>query len=219
MPAFTIESIRQACLQLPTPREPLYAFHTPEVIKPSALIIPIVDIDGSPSVILTKRPATMRNHAGDWVFPGGRIDPGVDVNAAAAALRELEEELGVPTSQAKILGELDSRGPTMVGHIISVFVGVIESAANLLPDPHEVSEVAIVALRELADPKAHYVSNNVPDGYETTAQDIEPRRLPVEQHFFKFGDGQIVWGTQGEILWDLLACMLGDRQTVAQLRS
>jgi hypothetical protein len=38
-------------------------------------------------------------------------------------------------------------------------------------------------------------------------------------HFFKFGDGQIVWGTQGEILWDLLACMLGDRHTIAQLRS
>jgi 8-oxo-dGTP pyrophosphatase MutT (NUDIX family) len=219
MPAFTIDSIRQACLQLPAPREPLYAFHTPAVIKPSALIIPIVEIDGTACVVLTKRPETMRNHAGDWVFPGGRIDPGVDADAAAAALRELEEELGVPASQAKILGELDSRGPTLVGHIISVFVGVIESVANLSPDPREVSEVAVIALRDLADPTIHYVSNKVPYGYETNPDDSEPRRLPVEMHFFTFGDGQIVWGTQGEILWDLLACMLGDRQTIAQLRS
>ena len=38
-------------------------------------------------------------------------------------------------------------------------------------------------------------------------------------HFFKFGDGQLIWGTQGEILWDLLACLLQDRQTIAQIRS
>jgi 8-oxo-dGTP pyrophosphatase MutT (NUDIX family) len=219
MPAFTIESIRQACLQLPAPREPLYTFHTPAVIKPSALIIPIVDVDGSACVVLTKRPATMRNHAGDWVFPGGQIDSGVDADAGAAALRELEEELGVPVSQAKILGELDSRGPTLMGHIISVFVGVIESAANLSPDPREVSEVAVIALRDLADPTMHYVSNKVPYGYGTTPEESEPRRLPVEMQFFKFGDGEIVWGTQGEIIWDLLSCILGDRPTIAQLRS
>lgn len=219
MPALTVESIRLACSQLSTPREPLYYFHTPEVIKPSSLIIPIVNIDGSASVILTKRPATMRNDAGDWVFPGGRIDPGVDVDESAAALCELEEELGVPASQTKILGELDSRGPTLMVHTISVFVGVIDSAANLSPNPREVCEVAIIALRDLADPNAHYVSDKVPYGYGTTPDEVEPRRLPIEMHFFKFGDGQIVCGTQGEILWDLLSCMLGDRPTIAQLRS
>lgn len=219
MPAFTIESIRLACAQLPPPREPLYLFHTREAIKPSSLFLPLVEVDGSASVILTKRPTTMRNHAGDWVFPGGRIDPGVDVDESAAALRELEEEIGIPASQASILGQLDSRGPTLMGHTISVFVGVVDSAENLVPDPHEVSEVAIIALQDLADPKAHYVSNVVPYGYGTTPDQAEPRRLPIEMHFFTFGEGQIVWGTQGEILWDLLACILGDRPTIAQIRS
>jgi len=219
MPAFSIESIRLACAQLPTPREPLYYFHTPEVIKPSSLIVPVIEVDGIASLILTKRPITMRNHAGDWVFPGGRIDPGIDSNEAAAALRELEEELGVASKKATIIGELDSRGPTLMGHTISVFVGIIDPDAVLSPDPGEVSEVAIVALHEFADPKAHYLSNQVPYGYGTTPDQTEPRRLPVEMHFFTFGQDQIVWGTQGEILWDLLACILGDRPTIAQIRS
>ncbi len=216
---FRIQEVVDACANLGTPREPLYYFHTPDVTIPSALIVPVVEIDGMASVVLTKRPETMKNHAGDWVFPGGRIDDGVDVDARAAAYRELEEELGVPASSATIVGELDMRGPTLVGHTISVFVAIVDSLDVINPNPHEVSEVAVVSLRELAEPESHYASDKVPYGYGTQEDDSEPRRLPVTMQFFKFGDGQLVWGTQGEILWDLLACILNDRQTIAQIRS
>jgi 8-oxo-dGTP pyrophosphatase MutT (NUDIX family) len=216
---FSVASIAAACSRLGEPREPLYYFHTPEVLIPSALVIPVVEVDGIASLVLTKRPATMKNHAGDWVFPGGRIDEGIDADPTAAAYRELEEELGVPQSSARIIGELDMRGPTLQGHTISVFVAVLDSIDSINADEHEVSEVAIVSLEELANPDCHYSSNQVPYGYGTHKDDVEPRQLPVTMQFFKFGDGQLVWGTQGEILWDLLACLLEDRKTIAQIRS
>ncbi len=215
----SVTAIEQACLRLPKPREPLYYFHTPEIIIPSALVVPVVEMDGLAALVLTKRPATMKNHAGDWVFPGGRIDEGIDKDPLAAAYRELEEELGVPQSSAHIVGELDMRGPTLQGHTISVFVGILDSVEVINPDPHEVSEVAVVPLIQLADPDRHYASNEVPYGYGTKEDDAQPRRLPVTMQFFKFGDGQLVWGTQGEILWDLLAALLQDRPTIAQMRT
>lgn len=216
---FTVTAIVDACSRLGVPREPLYFFFTPDVVIPSAIVVPVVEVDGMASLVLTKRPATMRNHAGDWVFPGGRIDDGVDASPQEAALRELAEELGVPRNSARVIGELDQRGPTLQGHTINVFVAVIDSAESIHPDPHEVSEVAVVSLTELARPETHYTSNKVPYGYGTNEDTGEPHQVPFDMQFFTFGEGQLIWGTQGEILWDLLACLLQDRQTIAQIRS
>ena len=216
---FTVTAIVDACSRLGVPREPLYFFFTPDVVIPSAIVVPVVEVDGMASLVLTKRPATMRNHAGDWVFPGGRIDDGVDASPQEAALRELAEELGVPRNSARVIGELDQRGPTLQGHTINVFVAVIDSVESIHPDPHEVSEVAVVSLAELARPETHYTSNKVPYGYGTNEDTGEPHQVPFDMQFFRFGEGQLIWGTQGEILWDLLACLLQDRQTIAQIRS
>ena len=216
---FSISDVVEACARLTAPRGPLYRFNNPNTIIPSALVIPVVEVDGSAALVLTKRPATMKNHAGDWVFPGGRIDEGIDKDPAAAAYRELEEELGVPRSSAHIVGELDMRGPTLNGHTISVFIAILDSLDSIDADEHEVSEVAVVSLKELAKPSRHYESNQVPEGHGYKTVPSEPTRTPLMMHFFKFGDGQLIWGTQGEILWDLLACLLQDRQTIAQIRS
>src|ERR1043165_8125800 len=63
-------------------------------ITPAAGLVPGVDRP-QPTVILTERPLTMRKHPGQISFPGGRIDPG-DADPIAAALREAEEEIGLP---------------------------------------------------------------------------------------------------------------------------
>ena len=184
------------------------------------MIVPIIELDGEAALILTKRALQMRNHAGDWVFPGGSIDPSVDRDALAGALRELHEELGPDPAHVTVIGALDSRGPIMSGHVIDVFVGVIAAAALIKPDPAEVSDVAVVPLREFAAEGSHFTSQEVPGGYRPSAQ-LPPRRRvgPLEMHFFNFGDDQLVWGTQGEIIWDLLACVLSDRPTIAEIRS
>lgn len=183
------------------------------------MVVPIIEVDHEASLILTKRALQMRNHAGDWVFPGGRIDPVIDADARAGALRELQEELGPDSSHVTLIGALDSRGPILTGHVIEVFVGLIDALALIKPDPYEVSDIAVVPLREFASEESHFTSEQLPGG--DSGASLIPRRRPgpIEMHFFNFGDDQLVWGTQGEIIWDLLACVLGDRPTIAQLRS
>lgn len=216
---FALSAVTRACAALPAPLPPQYYFWDPPEIKPSSMVVPIIEVDGEAALILTKRASQMRNHAGDWVFPGGRIDPDVDIDARAGALRELQEELGPDPSHVTLIGALDSRGPILSGHVIDVFVGLIDAAALIKPDPTEVSDVAIVPLREFASEASHFTSEQVPGGDRGSA--LVPRRRPgpIEMHFFNFGDDQLVWGTQGEIIWDLLACVLNDRQTIAQIRS
>jgi len=216
-PDFSIAGIVKALAASPPPLPPPFYLWDPPVIKPSSLVVPLVDVDGEAALVLTKRAMQLRNHAGDWVFPGGRIDPQVDADARAGALRELEEELGTDRAHVTLIGTLDSRGPIMSGHVIDVFVGVIDAAARMHPDPTEVSEIAIVPLREFA--RRHYVSTEVPGEPRDAQGQVRTREGPLEMHFFNFGDDELVWGTQGEIIWDLLACVLHDRPTIAQLRA
>ncbi len=204
---------------LPAPLPPQYYFWNPPEVKPSALIIPIIEVDGEAALILTKRALEMRNHAGDWVFPGGRIDASLDEDSLACALRELQEELGPDPQHVTVIGALDSRGPIMSGHVIDVFVGLIDAAALIKADPTEVSDVAVVPLREFATDGSHFTSQEVPGGYVRSAEVARRTVGPLEMHFFNFGDDQIVWGAQGEIVWDLLACVLADRPTIAQIRA
>jgi 8-oxo-dGTP pyrophosphatase MutT (NUDIX family) len=215
---FTTADVARACARLPPPREPLYHFFSvpEEHIKPSSLVVPVIDIDGEAALILTKRASAMRDHAGDWVFPGGRIDEGE--LPQDGAVREAEEELGIPRSQLTIIGQLDARGPIVTGHIIDVFVAAVAPTATIDADPREVEEVACVPIRALADPAAHHTSRLAPQVYRRARMIEGVTPPPRDLHFFAFGEGEQVWGTQGEIIWDLLACLLGDRPTIADIR-
>ena len=78
------------------------------VLKPAAVAITLVPADdnsGRAAFILTERPSTMRNHAGQWALPGGRCDEGETI--VQAALREIEEEIGLRIPESEVLGTLD----------------------------------------------------------------------------------------------------------------
>jgi 8-oxo-dGTP pyrophosphatase MutT (NUDIX family) len=77
-------------------------------LKQAAVAITLVAADddsGRAAFILTERPSTMRNHAGQWALPGGRCDEGE--TAAQAVLREIEEEIGLTIPEREVLGTLD----------------------------------------------------------------------------------------------------------------
>lgn len=89
-----------------------------------------------PTVILTQRPTTMRDHPGQVAFPGGKLDPGED--AIAAALREAEEELAIAPDQVRIVGTTD-RYFTGTGFAITPVLGVIPPDLAITPEPREVA--------------------------------------------------------------------------------
>jgi 8-oxo-dGTP pyrophosphatase MutT (NUDIX family) len=101
------------------------------------------------SVVLTVRAAGLRRHGGQWACPGGRRDPGE--TSEAAALRELEEEIGLSVSPEHVLGCLDDF-PTRSGFVITPVV-VWGTGGPLRPDPREVAEVYLLPIEGLTPDK------------------------------------------------------------------
>ena len=122
-----------------------------EALTAAAVLIPITD-RARPGVILTQRVETLRKHAGQVAFPGGRIDPGED--AITAALREAEEEVALPASAVEVIGPTD-RYRTGTGYTITPIVGVVPPDLPLHPNEGEVASVFEVPLDFLLDPANH----------------------------------------------------------------
>jgi len=98
------------------------------------------------SFVLTRRSPRLRAHAGQWALPGGRVDEGE--TSLEAALRELEEELGVTVAPDRVLGQLDDY-LTRSGYRITPHV-VWAGDLPFVPVPHE-AEVASVHVLPVAD--------------------------------------------------------------------
>jgi 8-oxo-dGTP pyrophosphatase MutT (NUDIX family) len=101
---------------------------------------------GGPAVLLTRRAAKLRAHAGQWALPGGRMDDGED--AVATARRELHEELALDLAVTEVLGLLDDY-PTRSGYVITPVVLWGGADPHLVPHEGEVLSVHRVAFREL----------------------------------------------------------------------
>jgi len=126
-------------------------------ITPAAVLVPVVDRP-RPTVILTLRPETMRKHAGQVSFPGGRLDP-EDDGPIAAALREAEEEIGLARHLVEIVGTAD-RYRTVTGFEVTPVIGIVPPHVELSPHPGEVAAIFEAPLDYLLDP-AHQAVRTV----------------------------------------------------------
>jgi 8-oxo-dGTP pyrophosphatase MutT (NUDIX family) len=116
---------------------------------PAAVLAAVVDRP-TPTMLLTRRHENMRRHAGQVAFPGGRADP-EDDGPVATALREANEEVGLPGEAVTLIGA-DEVYRTVTGYTVVPVIGVIPPDLPLAPQEAEVAEIFEVPLPFLLDP-------------------------------------------------------------------
>ena len=158
-----------------------------DTIMPAAVLVAVVD-RLEPTVILTLRPETMRKHPGQVSFPGGRIDPDDD-GPVAAALREAEEEIGLPPAAVEVVGIADPYR-TVTGFEVIPVLGIVPPDLPLSPHPGEVAAVFEAPLRYILDPAHQQVRRAVWRGRERTYYEIE-------------WEGRKIWGATAAMIVNL----------------
>lgn len=125
----------------------------PEILKPAAVLVPVVARDEGLTMLLTRRTDHLHDHPGQVSFPGGRVDEG-DASPEATALREAEEEIGLHPRRVDILGQLPLYR-TGTGFAVTPVVGLVAPPFELTLDPFEVAEAFEVPLSFLLDYRNH----------------------------------------------------------------
>ncbi|EKE84266.1 CoA pyrophosphatase [Idiomarina xiamenensis] len=123
-------------------------------LKLSAVLIPVVERADGLSLILTQRANQLRHHAGQISFPGGRYEDG-DQHLLNTALRETEEEIGLPREQVEVLGQLRDY-PTRFNFLIRPFVALVTPQQPLRAQAGEVAEIFEVPLAAVLHQDNHY---------------------------------------------------------------
>lgn len=142
-----------------------------------------------PALVLTRRAAHLRTHAGEIAFPGGMWEPS-DSDLAATALRESWEEINIPTANVELFATLP-RSSTRRGTVVTPYIGWIDSLEGLIPNADELDRVFSVPLSYLQqDPRIRtdvFICNG------------RKRRIPVYEYA-----GYTIWGFTAAVIVQLL---------------
>ncbi|MBE8168596.1 MAG: CoA pyrophosphatase [Shewanella sp.] len=153
--------------------------------RESAVLVPIVELQGQLHLLFTQRPLYLKHHPGQICFPGGKVTD-EDDSLIDTALRETAEEVGIHRDRIKVLGKLPSQH-TYTGFKIAPVVGLVENINNLLIDPNEVDNFFTVPLLDFIEK-----NNIVP--IRTSQKGID-----YEVLVYKVND-KMIWGVTASII-------------------
>lgn len=156
----------------------------------AAVLVPIIDDEAGPRLLLTRRADTLASHTGQVAFPGGKVDP-TDVDAEAAALREAQEEVGLPPDAVDVLGWLDDFPTIRATLVVTPVVGLVRALPPLRAEPGEVARMFTIPLSALRDPA------------RWRWQDVNWRGEDGRIYFFDHDD-ETLWGLSARITLQVL---------------
>jgi len=199
----TPEQLRVALASLPREPRPLPlrsdvdlnpGVPLPSILRPAAVLVPLVLRRDGVKVALTLRQPHLSEHAGQVSFPGGRIDP-TDVTAAAAALREAQEEIGLEAKYVESIGWLDPH-VTITGYRVAPLVGFVAPDVVWQPSAGEVAEVFEVPITFFLNPASCRIA-------EGRLPSEEPRRYYIYNY-----EHRNIWGATAAMLVNLANTLL-----------
>ncbi len=166
----------------------------PAELTQAAVLIPLTERAGQMHVLLTRRAATLSNHAGEWSFPGGRSDS-EDASPLDAALREAREEVDLSPEDVSVYGWF-AHLPTITGFDIRAFVAEYPHPYELTPSDAEIDVVEEVALARLLEEGMHELMRPKEQGMA----------YPIHAYHI---DTQPVWGATAFMLHSLVEWLTG----------
>lgn len=162
---------------------PALAIDAPQYRR-ACVLIPLVQTNGGWSILFSRRSENLAAHSGQIAFPGGAVEEGESLEAAA--VREAEEEVGIPAEHVELIGRLDDL-ITNSGFLVAPFVGIIHERIDYVlqeTEVDEVFEVPVDALLQPSQPEVRYVA-------------FRSRQYPA--YFYRYEQYEI-WGLTGRIL-------------------
>ncbi len=154
----------------------------------AAVLVPVHIRRGVLHAVFTERHHELPRHAGEISFPGGRRDP-EDRDLIATALREANEEVGLPPDAVEVLGALEPTPTIVTGYAIYPFVGLVPSSFRWIPSDSEVAAVIDLPLSQVAS------------GYGRRRLVRRGVALHTDTYMV---DGHMIWGATARIVSDLL---------------
>ena len=156
----------------------------------AAVLAPILESEHGPLLLFTKRTETVRFHKGQISFPGGAQDGSEPLETTA--LRETEEETGVPPDRVVILGRFHDYLSSS-DYRVATFFALLPPDARFVPNPAEVAYLIRVPLR--------FFLENEPE-----CRIMERRGRKCEVYFYEY-QGEVIWGLTARIVLDFVGSL------------
>lgn len=186
--------------------------------RPAAVLVALLDRPPGPTLLFTRRTERVPAHKGEISFPGGGREPGED--AVGAALREAEEEVGLPRAAVEPLGTLDDL-PSVAGYVVTPVVAAVRAPPAAFSaeefEVHEPFELPLAALREpaqrrstlfdpalLSPPLTAMVERARASARRVPFEDVDPGSGHWRIWSFHADPQRVVWGLTARVLADLL---------------